>query len=47
MDAFGVARLGRLGLVLAIVELGVRGHKTVYLDFPEQVLVVWVAIDPS
>ena len=47
MDAFGVAGLGRLGLVLAIVELGVRGHKTVYLYFPEKVLVVRVAIEAS
>ena len=47
MYAFGVTGLGRLGLVLAIVELGVRGHKTVYLYFPEKVLVVRVAIEPS
>ena len=47
VDAFGVAGLGRLGLVLAIVELGVRGHKTVYLYFPEKVLVVRVAIEAS
>ena len=42
-----MAGLGRLGLVLAIVELGVRWHRTVYLFLAEKVVVVRVAIKTS